>query len=327
MIFEYGVFGCLGILIILKGNKWVGLFMLSAATSSLFPFYTSASFFAFYAVFVGCLWYGMIVMTTSKDTCRHLMDAMCVAALFQVGWQSLQVMGIDPVYRYVGGGQPPPVGLLANVNETSAFLAFCFPAFLRGKWKYLIWVPVLGIIWTKASMGYVSLAAGVMFYTVVTYERQCFKAGLGFWLAFITVGTIALYFKFVDPPGMERIWVWKIGLEKFTQHWVLGSGIGHWKIIFKNPMVTGTRWMTAHNEFVQGLFEMGAVFGACITGYYIRLVRNYTKAMVIPATAIIIISVNAFGNFCFHIAPLAMMSLTWIAIADIYIKEKNKWGF
>jgi hypothetical protein len=251
------------------------------------------------------------------------MDAMCVAALFQVGWQFLQVMEIDPVYRYVGGGQPPPVGLLANVNETSAFLAFCFPAFLRGKWKYFLWVPVLGIVWTRASMGYVSLIAGVMFFISFAYDRKYFNARVGFWFSVLLVGTIAVYFQFVDPPGVERFWVWKIGLTKFTQHWIFGSGIGHWKIVFKKPMVTGTRWMTAHNEFVQGLFEMGVPFIICIIGYYVGIVRGYAKDNLIPLTAIVIISVNAFGNFCFHIAPLAMVAVTWIAIADIYIKESN----
>ncbi len=87
--------------------------------------------------------------------------------------------------------------------------------------------------------------------------------------------------------------------------------------------------MTVHNEFVQGLFEMGIAFPAIIGGYYIGIYRRFMdgftfcRTATLPVTALIIISANSMVHFPFHIASTAMIAVTWMAILEIQL---NGWG-
>uniref|UniRef100_A0A6M3INL1 Putative O-antigen ligase n=1 Tax=viral metagenome TaxID=1070528 RepID=A0A6M3INL1_9ZZZZ len=125
---------------------------------------------------------------------------------------------------------------------------------------------------------------------------------------------------------MVRVLAWKIGFAAFLEHWILGAGVGHWKALFyKIPMPGGNKvWLTAHNEYLQMLFELGIGFAIILAGYLFNIVKRMNfKTSILPITALIVIMVQSSANFVFHIAPTAMIALTWMAILERTLSEKT----
>ena len=287
-----------------QGLRWPALFLISGLAGMMFPFYTRHSFLAFHAVLFGLLWLALLVWLPA-DT--HIMlDAMCVIAGGHAFYLLLQAAGWDPLFAPVTAGRRPMTGLMANRNEVAALLAFCLPAFWRPRRRW--WsLPVLaGLCLTKTSGAIVSAGAGwIVFQTLQ-----------GKWkIALATVtGAILLYVVFVDGFGTERLRVWLRGWEMYRRHWLLGAGLGHWKLVA--PVIDGARWTTAHNEYLPGLFEMGLPF-AVIAGGYAGHVLRFCRRAVLPAAGLAAVAVNAGVNFPFHIATTALIAVTWMALFEI----------
>ena len=77
----------------------------------------------------------------------------------------------------------------------------------------------------------------------------------------------------------------------------------------------------AHNEFVQGLFEMGVLFPVLVFGYFVGIIRRYRKEAILSATTIGIIALNSLVNFPFHVATTAILAVTWMAIFEVQNKK------
>jgi hypothetical protein len=301
-------------------NPWVACFLIMAWCSSVFPFSTRYSVMAFRAVLVGVLWYYCIIHIFTVRSMPMLQNAMCIIALCNVLMLGFQSFGIDPIFRAVDGTGARPVGLLANRNETAALLAFCFPAFLRPRWRYLAPVIVISMIATRSSGGLVSVMAGSILLCLF-YARFAWAAGLTA-LAIIA----ALCFQAEVATSFVVRWpAWMLGIKLYTQHWLFGSGLGHWKAVFVKYHIFGGWFKTAHNEYLQMLFETG-IFGASIlVGYAARLIRQVFISAPAPKTvfAMAIIMVNALFNFPFHIAATAMVAIAWMAIFEIETTKRN----
>lgn len=294
-------------------NVWWGLFVALALFSSFYPVYSRFSFLALYGVVMAALWYLMLTRWVDPDATRHLMDALCVLVLFHVLFQILQLFNMDPLLIHSNPDAQQAVGLMANRNEVSALLAFSVPAFLRPKWCWGLIPVALGLILARTMGGMVAAAGGLLFYNVMQGRVYLSLA--------LAVMAVLVYAWLIDGAGLERLAVWKIGLKTGQQHWLFGSGIGHWKVVFNAPMVNGSRWSTAHNEFIQGVFEMGVPFVLVVTGYLRHVIRRYSRAALVPATALVIIGINSLVHFPFHIAVTAMVAVTWMGILDIHLGD------
>lgn len=335
-------------------NKWWAAFFLLAFISSIYPFSTKVSADAFLAVFFGSLWFYFISNYTRPEWVRHLLDAICILALCNIGLLISQHFGFDPIFKAKGGGGGAPVvGFLSNRNEVSAFLAFALPAFFRDRWKRLVPIVFLGLTIARSTGG--PLAAIAM-----VYAYFFLKDGIGgLRINWVKIGLVtiwfALFLAYIDMPvefrtittneiidasgeikepistkteivmgssGSQRVSTWTKGLKLYTQHPVTGSGIGHWKIVFLGLKKPGkTWWKQAHNEFVQGVFEMGILFVVVMVGYFTGIVRRYHRGAILSITAAGIVVINSCFNFPLHIAQTAVLAITWLAILEIELRE------
>jgi len=300
--------------IIWKHNPWIASFLMLVTVSMFYPRYGPMSYYAGRAVFNGCLWYLFIVMFFSVYNLNVLYRIMRVIVYFHVSvalFQHLEVAGWLSV--------PVVTGLMANPLELSALISFCLPAFLsvKGKRILLMLIPVAGILLAKQFLGFVSLGAGIIFYLVVVYRI--------YWPVIPVILAAALWYQFIDTPGIDfRLYVWKRAIMAWKQHWIMGSGIGHWKAVFSKPMlIDGKRWVTTHNDFLQMLFELGIGAAVIFIGYAGGVLRKFTRKAVIPLTALVMVSVHCAASFPLHIAPTAMVAVTWLAIIDITLKKET----
>lgn len=308
-------------------NRWWGLFLILILISLFYPAYTRYSFLTWFAVFIMCVWYSLLVITLKEKHIVHFLNAMCVIVLFHTLFQVAQSLNGIVFKTYVIG--TVPTGLMANQNEVAALYAFCMPAFFRK--KFLIGIPMIlgGLILSRTSLGMVSAIVGAWVYLLIISPK----------IAYLSVipglALCVLYLVFVDMPTFMRFDVWKYALGMHKEHWIFGSGIGHWKLLFTKLAQNGKFreiWYTAHNEYIQGIFEMGILFVPICFGYIITTIQRawkQRKIMAIPLAAFAVILFNSAGHFSMHIATTALIAVTWMAIIEVQLNvlDSNNYSF
>ncbi len=307
-------------------NRWISMFVILTTVSIFCPHLSRESYFSGVSVMLGLLWFYFIVKHVQHTD--KLLDAICIIALANVLFIMLQFFNIDPMTRAKSGGPDMPVGFLNNVNEVSALLAFSLPAFLRVKWIWLIPFVILGLILSKSMGGIAAAAAGMVFYFGVH--------GYKFLPIAVSLVALCLYAIIFDnnliSAFQARYQASILTLQYYLQHWIFGSGIGHFKLLVGKDFlldIGGNRWNAVHNEYVQGLFEMGIAFGVLVIGYFVdvwRKVRGICLPLcpaALPLSALVIIAVNSTVHFPFHIAPTAILALTWMAILQVQLRPEE----
>lgn len=296
-------------------NPWWAAFLALAGVSHVYPAHTRSSYLAFDAVLHGAVWFAVLTSVLRRRDLTVLYNTLAAICCFNLFWQVLQAFELDPVFAALADGPMPRVGFMLNQNFCGAFAAFCLPVFLRPGWRWGLAVVGLSLFLAQTSLAVFSAFAGLLFFGVV-------KKKIVLSLALAVCGS-AGYILLVDGPGFERWPVWKLGLLGWIEEPWFGFGLGHWALLFQKPVSgAGTGiWMQAHNEFLQGLFEMGIGFGIVVVGYlagaWNALRRRAGEGLLIPATALVIIAVNSAANFPFHVGATAIVAVTWMACFEI----------
>lgn len=298
-----------------KINPWWAAFLVLAGISQVYPAYTRSSYLAFDSVLCGAVWFAVLATILRRQDLPVLYNAIAVICCLNVFWQVLQVLELDPIFAPISEGRMPRVGFMLNENFAGAFVALCLPVFLRPGWRWGLAVVGLGLLLAQTSLAVFSAFAGLLFWGVV--KRRMYVS-----LAIAVAGSVG-YILLVDGPGFERWPVWKLGLLGWIEEPWFGFGLGHWALLFTKP-VSGAGsgiWMQAHNEFLQGMFEMGIGFAVVCVGYLIRAwdatINRWRDGLLIPAAALVIIAVNSAANFPFHVGATAIVAVTWMACFEI----------
>ena len=297
-------------------NKWISSFLILTTFSAFWPVYGLYGYLAGKAVFHGCLWYFFLMSYFSVQNLNALYRIMRIAVYFHVFVALIQKSNLTVMFKV-----PMIVGLMSNSLELSALVTICLPAFLVLKrWKILlILIPIAGMILAKQFLGIIAFGAGAIFYLAVAHRM--------YWPVIPAIAGAVLWYKFIDEafPSL-RLYVWKQAIAAWYQHWILGAGIGHWKVVFAQPMkIDGCRWMTTHNEFLQMLFEVGIAAPLILIGYLTEILGKVTRKHTLPLSALVIAAVHCAASFPMHIAPIAMIIVTWLAILDITTGEQKKY--
>lgn len=343
--FEYALLWsatvALSYLIATRINLLVGLFLILATFSSHYPGISKYSVQAHRMVLAGVIWYSVCVWALDGGKgIGWVLDAICIIALANVVMLVCQYFNFDPIHYTVKTKYEsqqldliPNVGLMSCHNGAAAMLAITFPAFLRMKrrwlgfrWVYLFPLPLLGMVIAHTFAGPLAVAislAVVVFIVVPGLKRKLLVVAGVIFLGALLLGA---YANWVDVPDTGWRWnAWKFAIGKlYPQHWIFGSGIGHWKIIYSKAIVAmrtgGDVMAQAHNEFVQGLFEMGIGFALILIGYLISIWKRYRPDALISVMALVAIIVNSMVFFPFHIGLSAMVALTWMAILEVQLE-------
>ena len=301
-------------------NKWMAMFLVLATISVLIPFYGSVplvSHMAFVSVFFGMVIYYIIIKTFTMRSAEYLYNAMCIIAIINLLYMGMQNLGCDPFFRHKDSVYQP-VGLMLNLNLASALLAICFPAFLRKQWCWFMPAILLGLIMAKSSGGVLAVVVGTVFYFIIKGSKGS---------VILPVAVLCGFIYFVDKNFSikdVRLEAWQYAMSVYKKHWIMGAGIGNWKIIgiLKQQQLQNMGWTALHNDFIQGLFEMGIGYIIVLAGYICDIFKRFSKKALIPATALIVICTNATVNFPFHIGTTAMLGVVWLAILEIHLTKE-----
>jgi len=321
LLFEMAVAGAV-VMTLWHINRWWAAFLALSTISFVFPFYDRSSYLAFNAVLYAAIWYIVVAAAVTQKSIPTILNAICIMALCHVAMQTVQHLGMDPWFVSTNHKHNlVPVGLMGNRNSTGALLALAFPAFLRSRWWILLPVIGYGLVLAASSGPALAVMVGAGFYLLtLTVIPPWVK-----WTALAAVTMVAiLFFSFVDRPRIfsdSRWTAWHNAGFYLKQHWILGSGLGHWKEVFSRfPICKKLWWTTAHNEYFQTFFEMGMAAVVIMAGYVIQTAHrawNLTTARRIPLTAMVVIFVNAMAHFTFHVGTTAMLAIIWMALMEV----------
>lgn len=304
------------------GNRWLAGILFLATFSCFYPRLSSESFFTFQLIVFGAMWYLVLVFSLKSRWKTILLDAMCVIALCNILYQVSQSFGYDFIYRDIGNSSAIRTpGLMSNRAEMSALLAFCLPAFFRKGWAWLIPLVIGGFINTRVFGGAAAGFAASMVY-LFKFERK--------WIGYISVvgailGGVA-FFTLIEGSDLSRLKAWNLAWDLYKHNWIFGFGLGHWQIIFGDEAMRSyftAPFAQAHNDLLQGVFEMGIGFAVLTVGYFVSIIRRINKRAILSLAAMAGIVVNSLVNFPFHIAITAMIAITWMAILENDLRKSH----
>jgi len=334
LMFESVAVIALAVAISIYVNLWIGGFFLLSCVSAIFPFKTVESMESFNYIICGIVWFSVLVLCCKNVS--WLMDAICIVCLINILWIILQMIGIDPLFIVTKpwadrSGNVLRTGFLSNPNETSALIAFSVICFLRKGWKYFLPILAFGLVVTITSGNIIAVLAGFLFYLFIKYPVIISKV----WsrsemvMSFILCSSVVffVYFLFVDVPSFHRLEAWSRGWGLYKNHWIMGYGIGHWKVIFGKYFEMGVFkywWNHAHNDILQATVEMGILFPIILMGYFINIARRFTKESLLEVTGVVIITACSSVSYTFHIPQTAIIIITLMAITEITLRNNPK---
>jgi len=279
-----------------------------------------------------------------------ILNMVCVAVIAQMFFLSLQIFGFDPYSLFGAKGNLSPTGLMANRNETSAFIAICSPAFFRRRWIYFMPLIAANLIGANSLNGVLALLLTLCAYMWLDPKVRKNKIILGsaaicmiYMLQDITpqlnlnktvqTPTVQTPLISEESSSGQRLYIWKKSLKLTLDNQpFLGFGLGNWKnvdqyIIQKRAYKGSTSWSRLHNTFIQGYVEMGALFVVIILGYGVNIYRRY-KDGVVPICALTAIFICCNTNSLFQInAIVGMFIVLWLAILEKSLVKGKQWKY
>lgn len=194
-VFLLGV-ACLAVMAILMLRYTLtGFVLLGYVTWSLLMSASESVGSAMYQIL--CLSGVFLMASATYDRWRDyrgwVYNAICIVALANVAAQLVQVCGVSFPRGLKPYDQYGFVGLLANVNETSALFAVCLPFFFRKRWLWSIPAIVTGLLLARTTNGIIA-ASVVSAVWLICRFRLMAVIGLT-----VVVAVGVLFPTFIDP--------------------------------------------------------------------------------------------------------------------------------
>ena len=303
--------------VLMRANVFWGLFLILVGFSSVWPSYNAYSQTAMMNILVACIWYYYIVQYVKEDHIDHILDAICFISVVSVISALVQFYS-DGTFHYFGleMSYGDPTGLSGNKNGMSAVMAMAVPAFMRPRRYVFVWIPLLGLILADSFGGLLAVGVG--------FVAWGFLWGRGKTVVAVVFVSMALFAVFIDAPsGSSRLDTWRLGWDTYLMRPIHGWGLGQWALVMKDVKIHGLYFMQAHNDVLQGMFELGIGFFVLLLGWFAQTIGRIHDCDKYPVMALFIIGTNALVNFPFHVGFTAMLSVTWLAILEKKLRSSN----
>lgn len=221
-----------------------------------------------------------------------------------------------------------------NRNAASIFLALCLPGFFRGRiqstcrqaWWHLSPIVIVALFACRSSSGMLAATAGAFGFLAFWRLSARLRIKTIVMGLIVTLMSGGIFWWKIDPLAdvfaNPRWDAWKDIIRSFRSE-SFGRGLGSFRDLFPAMYPCGNSWMQAHNEYLQVGFEMGLQAVALILTYLgwffvcawrrRRLMSDHDRIIVAGVAAL---AVGCMGWHVFHIAPLALIGVAWLGMAQ-----------
>jgi hypothetical protein len=254
---------------------------------------------------------------------RELAKRVWIAARWLCWLDSLYVVGqwvagVEPFYRG---------GFFGNGAMNAAVIAFTFPAleqFVRSRRRvWVLWpriiaraVPCLAVLAAHSNIALAALIVGIV---AVEARRGAvvhrWAAVLSSAAALGLVGWHLMGGKFGENSG--RFALWRAAMHWWWErhnHWIgagTGTFLGFGQVISKD-LHAGSNWLWLHNDWLQVLFEQGAIGAALVAALFV-LACSRAPRWVFAALAAY--AVTACGHYPARLPVPAFFGLALVVLA------------
>ncbi|HTJ24929.1 MAG TPA: O-antigen ligase family protein [Candidatus Limnocylindria bacterium] len=143
----------------------------------------------------------------------------------------------------------------------------------------IIPVFVIAILETESRGGLVGATLMILWMALRSRQRAVAAAIIGLVgvLAFLENGVFS---RFNDPEGAGRTSIWKVGVEAFRHHWLIGNGYGTFSDAYNQvylfvPHTFHSGWSReAHDLIISSFVELGVVGGSLVLYAFWRQFRE-----------------------------------------------------
>ena len=246
----------------------------------------------------GCL--ALYAAAGAHVTRGRVWSWLVVVALAQTGYQALQVFGVDPVFAAKAGrgSRELWVGWTGQVDVLACIQALALPGAFRRGWRWSLPVLVAGLLMSGTATGYAAALAGSgAWLWTLRPEIRLHLAG--------AVGAVACAGAWFSPDTMSdaRWTVWQQAIADST---FAGHGLGSFAVA--GYTVPPLLFRQAHNEYVQILYELGAV-GLLLALAWIVVRARSLRADPLGMAALATFAVLCAGLFPLHAPEAALWSV------------------
>ena len=187
-----------------------------------------------------------IAVVLSKDSWKErketIYDVLILIVSINLAYQILQLCHITawPVMQQAGT-EKQLIGLMSNINETSALYALCLPAFLRpGRFCFL---PLCfsGLALSLTTTGVLAASIVLMVWAAIEYRK---------YLKYVTIAVIVaclVYVTVIDPLSWQnqktgRLYIWQKSIQAASIK-NTGWGFGQYEKVI--PIITSYLYIPA----------------------------------------------------------------------------------
>jgi len=331
-------------------NPWLRWFLVWMVLRVIWSFVLKDTGGEFYitlnTIFIFLISYQFLMNEVRKEHIVHLLNAICIITLLHLLWMGMQFFGLWvfviplnatggkiflkdwPLYILITPMKYTITGLMGNPNTVSALLALGLPAFFRKRWCWAIPLIWMGLVSSHSNGGTIPAGLATLWLVWNTTGRHKYwiLSGLGI------TGIIYLLKKgdfIADIWGVRpRMW-WAVFRDVISKHWIIGWGIGKFKIATTHPNQKICIYGMLHNEWLELWFEQGIIGFGLVMGFMISAVKRYwftiNKSWIsrIAFIGVLTVMFNGSVNFLFHVSP-GIMAIVWFVILEKSLKKEER---
>jgi hypothetical protein len=264
-------------------------------------------------IFVSRLPENIIIKKKVFNVTTCIYNLICIMALVEACIAWMQYFGFD-LYPYlfnvVSNGWV--TGTVTNQNFLAAYLVISIPFFLRKSWCFKLipigLIPVIPVLFfTHTATAVIALCAGMVFFFYNPKNKQLN-------INIITIAILSAYLYTFKFKGLIINFD-----EQFTRPsmwlstWNFTTSNFYRILIGESPGLVSQ--VNIHNEYL----TMFLKFGIIGIGFIVEYIKNLYRENKILFSAMVIILVDAVGNFPFEI-PLTLIQI--IIIAGLIERER-----
>jgi O-antigen ligase len=265
---------------------------------------------------ITCAWY-FVLCKQIKDW-TPVKKAIQAIFFFIVLLIIMQLLGKDTLLNF-GLKTPTILGTIGNRMILSSFACILAPFLIFSPLNWVALILVSFISWSSGAV--LSIGAGLSVYVWAKFKQLRLLIVVLAILAPILFAYKTGDFRVFGVSGRGPVWVKT--LELSIQH-PQGYGIGTYKLLF--PVLCGNEirrqqpgkaWTTAHNDWVQILFETGFVGFILLLGWLVSIVRNVLKHKdIIALSGLAIVGTNMIVHFPGRMVQSAFILLIFLAYCE-----------
>jgi len=313
---------------------------------SFFTFVVSALFYApvthygdiavIFAAAISCLW-------AIKETPKTFFKILEFVGILCAIHGFIQISGFDVLTGYKEWADIRPLSMFGQHTLYGPFAVACFSVSLFYRNWFRAIILIIPVILIQSSFTFLSLGVVLTIWAYANLNTKWFW-GIVISVSLILAGSIPLWKNSDILNDKGRFSLWGFSLSLANNRPIFGYGFGSYKTIFplfqnkslreKNGIqdslisdraksfISETErlgkqegtFYSAHNEYLQVYFEMGAVGVLCVLSFIFSFISAFRRVLKtteawICFSIFFLFAANSIGNFPMHLVPQSLLPL------------------